>query len=226
VIGNADEVDRLRLVTKVARLYHARGLRQTEIAERLRLSQPRVSRLLAQAEDLGIVRSTVAMPPELNRDLEEGLRKAYGLRAAHVVDAFGVEDEELTIDLGSAAAPFLSATFAAGDVGTVGFMSWSRTMRHLVQAMRPVQSAVRRVVEMLGDLGAPTLQQDVSQLTQRLATLSVSFLAMNPIDDPSRIMVMGDKEGFHPNIENKLNVLYADGHASQQLTFVDDTPPK
>ena len=61
---------------------------------------------------------------------------------------------------------------------------------------------------------------------QRLATLSVSFLAMDAIDEPSRIMVMGDKEGFHPNIENKLNVLYADGHASQQLTFVDDTPQK
>ena len=57
---------------------------------------------------------------------------------------------------------------------------------------------------------------------QRLATLSVSFLAMNPIEDLSRIMVMGDKEGFHPNIENKINVLYADGHASQELTFVDD----
>jgi prepilin-type N-terminal cleavage/methylation domain-containing protein/prepilin-type processing-associated H-X9-DG protein len=61
---------------------------------------------------------------------------------------------------------------------------------------------------------------------QRLATLSVSFLATSPIDDPSRIMVMGDKEGFHPNIQNKLNVLYADGHASQELTFVSDTPAK
>jgi prepilin-type N-terminal cleavage/methylation domain-containing protein/prepilin-type processing-associated H-X9-DG protein len=61
---------------------------------------------------------------------------------------------------------------------------------------------------------------------QRLASLSVSFLAMSPIEDPSHIMVMGDKEGFHPNIENKLNVLYADGHASQELTFVSDTPPK
>jgi prepilin-type N-terminal cleavage/methylation domain-containing protein/prepilin-type processing-associated H-X9-DG protein len=59
---------------------------------------------------------------------------------------------------------------------------------------------------------------------QRLTTLSVSFLAMNPISDPSRIMVMGDKEGFHPNLTNKLNVLYADGHASQELTFVDSTP--
>ncbi len=61
---------------------------------------------------------------------------------------------------------------------------------------------------------------------QRFAALSVSFLAMNAIDEPSRIMVMGDKEGFHPNIENKLNVLYADGHASQELTFLSDTPAK
>ena len=61
---------------------------------------------------------------------------------------------------------------------------------------------------------------------QRLATLSVSFLAMSPIEEPGRIMVMGDKEGFHPNLDNKLNVLYADGHASQELTFVSDTPGK
>ena len=61
---------------------------------------------------------------------------------------------------------------------------------------------------------------------QRLASLSVTFLAMNPIEDLSRIMVIGDKEGFHPNLQNKLNVLYADGHASQELTFVDDTPPQ
>ena len=57
---------------------------------------------------------------------------------------------------------------------------------------------------------------------QRLANLSVSFLAMDPIEEPGHIMVMGDKEGFHPNLENKLNVLYADGHASQELTFVSD----
>ena len=73
------DVDRLRLVTKVARLYHARGLRQAEIAERLRLSQPRVSRLLAHADRLDIVRSIVAVPTELNRELELGLSRAYSV---------------------------------------------------------------------------------------------------------------------------------------------------
>ena len=61
---------------------------------------------------------------------------------------------------------------------------------------------------------------------QRLASLSVSFLAMDPIDEPGRTMVLGDKEGFHEHLQNKLNVLYADGHVSQELTFVSDTPTK
>ena len=43
----------LRLMTKVARLYYEQGLRQAEIADRLDLSQSRVSRLLKQAEKEG-----------------------------------------------------------------------------------------------------------------------------------------------------------------------------
>ena len=172
------EVDQRRLVTKVARLYHVRGLRQVEIAERLRLSQPRVSRLLAQAEELGIVRNIVAVPPELNRDMEEGLCRAYGLEAAHVVDAVGGDDADLTVDLGQAAAQFVSAALAAAPaVRTVGFTSWSRTLRHMVEVMRPIRPMAGYIIEMLGDLGAPTLQQDVAHMTQRFATLTGAYPA-------------------------------------------------
>ena len=169
--GGTADVDGLRLVTKVARLYHVRGMRQVEIASRLHLSQPRVSRLLAQGEELGIVRNLVAVPVELNHDLEEGLRHAYGLRDAHVVDAVAGDDQELATDLGIAASPFLASAFDAHDVRTIGFMPWSRTLRSAVEVMRPMRPSARRVVEMLGDLGAPTLQQEVAHLTQRLSSL-------------------------------------------------------
>jgi DNA-binding transcriptional regulator LsrR (DeoR family) len=169
--GGVEQPDSLRLLTKVARLYHARGLRQMEIAERLRLSQPRVSRLLAQAEELGVVRNIVEAPAELNRDLEVALRTTYGLAQAHVTDTVDVDDAELTLDLGHAAAPLFTA--ALGDrPRTIGFTSWSRTLRHMVEAMRVAQPVSRYVVETLGDIGPPTLQQDVAQLTQRLATLT------------------------------------------------------
>jgi prepilin-type N-terminal cleavage/methylation domain-containing protein/prepilin-type processing-associated H-X9-DG protein len=36
---------------------------------------------------------------------------------------------------------------------------------------------------------------------------------------PSQIPIMADKEGFHPYLANKVNVLYADGHATKDLSF-------
>jgi DNA-binding transcriptional regulator LsrR (DeoR family) len=50
----------MRLLVKVARMYHERGLRQPEIAAHLNMSQPRVSRLLKEAADRGVVRTVVA----------------------------------------------------------------------------------------------------------------------------------------------------------------------
>jgi prepilin-type N-terminal cleavage/methylation domain-containing protein/prepilin-type processing-associated H-X9-DG protein len=35
----------------------------------------------------------------------------------------------------------------------------------------------------------------------------------------SEIPVIADKQGFHPYTANKVNILYADGHASQNLKF-------
>ena len=63
--------DELRLLTKVARLYHERGMRQSDIASQLDLSQATVSRLLKRAEDERIVRITVSMPHGTYTELEE-----------------------------------------------------------------------------------------------------------------------------------------------------------
>lgn len=37
---------------------------------------------------------------------------------------------------------------------------------------------------------------------------------------PSQIPILLDKEAFHPYAANKVNILYADGHASQDLKFM------
>jgi len=44
---------------------------------------------------------------------------------------------------------------------------------------------------------------------------------MGVADQPSFIPIMGDKEGFHHDPDHKVNILYADGHASKELTFAD-----
>lgn len=46
---------------------------------------------------------------------------------------------------------------------------------------------------------------------------SLNFLGI--VQEYSRIPILGDKEGFHPYAEHKVNILYADGHATKELKF-------
>jgi DNA-binding transcriptional regulator LsrR (DeoR family) len=165
-----DDVDRHRLMAKVARLYHNSALRQVEIAERLRISQTRVSRLLQQAQDHGIVRTVVVPLVGLNVEIEEELERRYDLAEVYVVDAVADDETELTAELGEAAAGIL--VNLPVDVPVVGVTSWSRTLRHLVDSLGSVRSGTTTVVEMVGDLGPPDQQHEATRLTQRLAALA------------------------------------------------------
>ncbi len=166
------EREQLRVVARVAWLYHVRGLKQSEVADSLGLSQSRVSRLLDTAVSLGIVRTSVRVPAGLQLELEQGLEQAYGLREARVFDVPDSDDEgRLLGDLGLMLAGYLEESPLEGDV--IGFTSWSRTLRATVRALNP--SAGSRggyVVEMLGDVGPPDVQHEAAEVTQQLARVA------------------------------------------------------
>jgi DNA-binding transcriptional regulator LsrR (DeoR family) len=162
--------DELRLMTRVARLYHDEGARQPEIAARLRLSQPKVSRLLKQAQAEGIVRISVRPPSGTNPDLERDLESRFGLHEVEVVDISRDDDEAAVRELGAAAAYHLETTVRSGDV--IGVSSWSATLLAMVEAMHPV-SGVRdtRVVQILGGGGDPAAEGHATHLVRRMAHL-------------------------------------------------------
>lgn len=160
----------LRLMTRVAQLYYEQGMRQGEIAERLDLSQSRVSRLLKQAEREGIVRTTVAVPQGFFPELEERLQHQYGLREAVVVDCDADDDREALRAIGAAAASYVETTVATGEV--VGISSWSETLLAMVDNMhRQARPAAAAVVQILGGLGNPSAEKHATHLTRRLAEL-------------------------------------------------------
>ena len=162
-------LDELRLMAKVARLYHGAGLRQTEITERLNIHQSTVSRLLRRAEKEGIVRITLSMPSGLHPELEDALQSAYGLREAIVVDSIEQEDQ-IVRDLGAAAAFYLETTLRPTDV--VGISSWSAALLAMVESMHPSpRAAGARVVQILGGIGNPGAEAHATQLTRRLANM-------------------------------------------------------
>jgi DNA-binding transcriptional regulator LsrR (DeoR family) len=162
-------VHELRLMARVARLYHERGLSQREIAGQLELSQPTVSRLLKRAVTERIVRVVVTHPSGTHSELEEGLQKRYGLREAMVVETATGEDALLR-DLGAAAAYYLETTLRRGEV--VGLSSWSATLLAMVDSMRVLPRPTgSSVVQILGGVGSPEAEVHAAHLTQRLARL-------------------------------------------------------
>jgi DNA-binding transcriptional regulator LsrR (DeoR family) len=161
------DMQQMRLITRVARLHHMQGLRQSEIAETLDISQASISRFLALAEEHGIVRTIVVPPEGLYPELEDGLVAAYGLEAVYVVDMTAREGG-IELILGAAAARFLSDELNGGPI--LGLTSWSATLREMARRMEPRSgSSIKRVVELLGDLGSPRLQHEAALATQQVA---------------------------------------------------------
>jgi DNA-binding transcriptional regulator LsrR (DeoR family) len=174
--GQPDQMDsadeQVRLITKVARMYHERGLRQAEIAEQLHISQPRVSRLLKRAVELGIVRTSVIAPRGVHSALEEQVEQKYGLREVVVADTGEIADSEAPMPvLAAAAAVYLETTLTGGD--RIGISSWSSTLLATVEAFHPRPTAVaEQVVQLLGGVGLRSAQAHATRLTGGLANLT------------------------------------------------------
>ncbi|MEU6721877.1 sugar-binding transcriptional regulator [Nonomuraea sp. NPDC046802] len=160
----------LRLLVRVARMYHEQGIRQPAIAAELNISQPRVSRLLREAVKRGIVRTVVVLPKSVHTELEERLRHRYGLRDVVVVDTQESTQNVLPA-LAAAAVDYFDATFAGGDV--IGISSWSETLLATVERMQPKTSQVAdRVMQLVGGVGSPEAQVHATRLVSRLADLT------------------------------------------------------
>lgn len=179
--------DQLRLMSKIARMYHERGIRQPQIAADLHLSQSRISRLLRQAADLGIVKTVVTLPAGVHTDLEDDLAQRYRLADVSVVDTDGASFDVIPA-LGAAAASYLTETLGNGDV--VGISSWSATLLATAELMRPKNgAAVDVVTQLVGGIGDPRVQVSANRLLDRLSTVTggqpVFMPAPGLVDDPA-----------------------------------------
>lgn len=196
--GNrAYSTDQLRLVTKVARLYHQRGLTQPEIAKRLDLSQAGVSRALRDAVRLGIVRTSVHVPQGIFSDLEAELEERYHINDVVVVEPVGGNDTDLFHALGDGAAAYLENVLPKCE--TVGISSWSESLLYTVNAMRPIaRSRTRSVVQVLGGIAVSASNSVATRLTENLARITGAdpvFLLVPGLcsDDKARRAMMKDE---------------------------------
>ncbi len=164
-------VNELRLIARVAQMYHVEKQRQADIASHLRMSQATVSRMLKKAQEEEIVRTTVVSPSGTYAELEAELRSRFGLSEAIVVECTEDRDGAIMARIGEAAAHFVEATLQTDEI--IGVSSWSETILRMVENIHPMKSGkAKSVVQTLGGMGNPTVQMHANQLTARLAKLS------------------------------------------------------
>lgn len=171
--------EELRLLSKVSKLYYDEGLTQDEIVTRLQLSRAKVSRLLKEARERGIVKISVLSPPEIHADLEVQLESRYRLREAIVVEV-GEHASKDTIarELGIISASYLQRIVQDGDV--IG-VSWGTTLNHMVTAMQPYPVPNAHIVQIIGGLGPPESEVHATDLSRRLARMLNCKLSLLPV---------------------------------------------
>ncbi|WP_299815613.1 sugar-binding transcriptional regulator [uncultured Roseibium sp.] len=164
-------LNELRMIARVAQMYHIEGKRQADIAKHLRISQATVSRMLKKAVEEEIVRTTVVAPSGTYSELETGLREAFGLAEAIVVECSEDREGAIMARIGEAAAHIIEATLQPGEI--IGVSSWSQTILKMVDNIHPMKNGkAKYVVQTLGGMGDPTVQIHATQLTSRLAKLT------------------------------------------------------
>ncbi len=167
--------ERLRLV---ARLYYLDGLGQSEVAKFAKVSQAKVSRLLALARERGIIRITVADYEPRRRELEDQLCARLGLKEAIVIKSSGgTEAADLRRAIGHFGAPAVEALIQPHD--TVA-LAGGRTIHELVHHLPAKKTKSLTVVQAMGSVDSSVNAFDAQEVGRVMAQrLGGIFLALN-----------------------------------------------
>ncbi|MCI6831187.1 MAG: MarR family transcriptional regulator [Clostridiales bacterium] len=127
-----------------ATLYYKEKLSQQEIAKRLNVSRPWVSKLLSRAEDLGIVKIEIVSPLSGNSELERNLCEKYGLQHA------GVAEKKDRDYVSLAAAQYFVSQLESNDVVGIG---WGDAISRFLRELTPLHLPNVHTVPLAGSFG-------------------------------------------------------------------------
>lgn len=100
--------DRLNQLTEVLHLYYEQNLNQKEISKIMNVSVSTVSRMLKEAQELGMVEIVIKYPYATIPSLAKELKAKYNLKDAYVLPTTGATYYDLVQSLGQVAAIVLN----------------------------------------------------------------------------------------------------------------------
>ena len=161
--------EKWNVLAMVANLYYNSELTQNQIAERLYTSRSKISRMLKEARELGIVEIYIREPWERNLEYEQKLQEYFHLRNVRVIQQKDTDQENVRNLIYEAAAYYLDSIIKENMV--VG-ISWGNTLYHVVKyiAANNHKNIPITVVPIMGAATINSPEKDGLDLSKDLAS--------------------------------------------------------
>lgn len=216
--------DAQKMMVKIAKMYYQQGLTQTEIAKRLRLSRPTVSRLMQEALQQGIIRIEIADIPGDYSDLIYKLQSKFDLNEAIVVDVnCPMTYEGVSHILGIAAADYFQRVVKDSDV--IG-LTWGSALASMVRHLDQEKKPNALVVQLVGGLGSPNTNTHATDLVSKTAAALSASMSLMPAPgvvvsvDSAKLLTADPHVRQALNIAKKTDVAFVGVGATKHNPFL------
>lgn len=164
---NTEDIDRRDIKILAAKMYYFEGLSQQEIAKKIHLSRPSVSRLLTACIKEGIVQIHIDDISSYGKEMAELIKKRYDLNHVIVVpQSYNVEAVKEKV--GQAAAYYLESILTSGML--IG-ISWGTTIYSFINNIKPGSNAKCDIIELIGSRENQTQDTDANMMALKLAKI-------------------------------------------------------
>jgi deoxyribonucleoside regulator len=160
--------ERYQLLADIAGWYYLDGMSQRDIAKRVNLSRPSISRLLIDAREMGIVEIKINQPIPTVFELEQAFEQRFGLEEVRVLERQTATDDEALRMVGRLGAAVLDYTL---QDGMIFGLSWGTVVHGVIEALRPRRLPNVKVVQLIGGVGAPYRTIDAPEQCRRAARM-------------------------------------------------------
>jgi DNA-binding transcriptional regulator LsrR (DeoR family) len=200
------------LCARAAWLYHGAGLTQGEVAKRLGVPSVKAHRLIARANRLGFIHVSIDAPVAACVDLENALRRKFGLEQCVVAPE--LDDSPLPLrSLGLSGGRFLQLAIESGTHRAIG-VGHGRTLAACVSHLPRMDVPDLKLVSLLGGMTRRyvTTPFDVihrlAEKTNAAAyVLPLPFLANTPEDRRVLLEQRGVADVFKLGVESTLRLV-------------------
>lgn len=154
----------IELMIKVAEMYYLDDIPQREIAQKLNLSRPKVSRLLKAARECNLVSIKINYPQPVRSDIEKTFESIFGLKEAVIVSNGGENSHRTFVEVTEAAAKYLRRIIKEND--SIG-VAWGKTLRAVVDSIGFTERKSITAIQIIGSLGHSS--ESANEIVRKMA---------------------------------------------------------